>query len=55
MALVAKTSRVLSVGVMCYKRANTNSNALIACFVYSEADPKGIDCVEAFKGMQGEY
>ncbi|SCV02674.1 LAMI_0H01816g1_1 [Lachancea mirantina] len=23
-----------------------------SCFVYSEADPKGIDCVEKFKGMQ---
>ncbi|KAG9316372.1 hypothetical protein JVU11DRAFT_2405 [Chiua virens] len=23
-----------------------------SCFVYSEADPKGIDCVEKFKAMQ---
>lgn len=23
-----------------------------SCFVYSEAEPKGIDCVEKFRGMQ---
>ena len=23
-----------------------------SCFVFSEADPKGIDCVEKFKAMQ---
>jgi intermembrane space import and assembly protein 40 len=23
-----------------------------SCFIYSEAEPKGIDCVEKFKGMQ---
>ncbi|KIM26986.1 hypothetical protein M408DRAFT_71878, partial [Serendipita vermifera MAFF 305830] len=23
-----------------------------ACFVHSEADPKGMDCVEKFQGMQ---
>ena len=23
-----------------------------SCFVYSEKDPKGIDCIEKFKGMQ---
>jgi intermembrane space import and assembly protein 40 len=26
--------------------------AAFSCFVYSEQDPKGIDCVEKFKGMQ---
>ncbi|GMK59778.1 hypothetical protein CspeluHIS016_0803840 [Cutaneotrichosporon spelunceum] len=26
--------------------------AAFSCFVYSEAEPKGIDCVEKFKGMQ---
>ncbi|ANB15227.1 Mia40p [Sugiyamaella lignohabitans] len=26
--------------------------AAFSCFVYSEADPKGIDCVEKFQGMQ---
>jgi intermembrane space import and assembly protein 40 len=26
--------------------------AAFSCFVYSEADPKGIDCIEKFKGMQ---
>ena len=23
-----------------------------SCFVYSEKDPKGIDCIEKFKAMQ---
>ncbi len=26
--------------------------AAFSCFVYSEAEPKGIDCIEKFKGMQ---
>jgi hypothetical protein len=26
--------------------------AAFSCFVYSEAEPKGMDCVEKFKGMQ---
>lgn len=26
--------------------------AAFSCFVYSEAEPKGIDCVEKFKAMQ---
>ncbi|GAN07253.1 hypothetical protein MAM1_0154d06748 [Mucor ambiguus] len=26
--------------------------AAFSCFVYSEAEPKGLDCVEKFKGMQ---
>lgn len=26
--------------------------AAFSCFVYSDAEPKGIDCVEKFKGMQ---
>ncbi|GAA5990433.1 hypothetical protein JCM11641_007944 [Rhodosporidiobolus odoratus] len=26
--------------------------AAFSCFVYSEAEPKGIDCVEKFRGMQ---
>lgn len=26
--------------------------AAFACFVYSEAEPKGVDCVEKFRGMQ---
>ncbi|SCU90374.1 LAME_0E08262g1_1 [Lachancea meyersii CBS 8951] len=26
--------------------------AAFSCFVYSEEDPKGIDCIEKFKGMQ---
>jgi hypothetical protein len=26
--------------------------AAFSCFVYSEAEPKGVDCVEKFKGMQ---
>ncbi|ODQ59664.1 hypothetical protein WICANDRAFT_22698, partial [Wickerhamomyces anomalus NRRL Y-366-8] len=23
-----------------------------SCFIYSEADPKGFDCIEKFKNMQ---
>lgn len=26
--------------------------AAFACFVYSEAEPKGVDCVEKFRSMQ---
>lgn len=26
--------------------------AAFSCFVYSEQEPKGIDCVEKFKSMQ---
>jgi ATP-dependent RNA helicase DHX57 len=26
--------------------------AAFSCFVFSEAEPKGLDCVEKFKGMQ---
>ena len=26
--------------------------AAFSCFVYSEEEPKGVDCVEKFKGMQ---
>ncbi|GAA5879636.1 hypothetical protein JCM1840_000595 [Sporobolomyces johnsonii] len=26
--------------------------AAFSCFVYSEAEPKGVDCVEKFRGMQ---
>ncbi|AOA62817.1 Oxidoreductase [Komagataella phaffii CBS 7435] len=26
--------------------------AAFSCFIYSEAEPKGIDCIEKFKGMQ---
>lgn len=26
--------------------------AAFSCFVYSEAEPKGVDCVEKFKAMQ---
>lgn len=26
--------------------------AAFSCFVFSEAEPKGLDCVDKFKGMQ---
>ena len=26
--------------------------AAFSCFVYSEAEPKGVDCVDKFKAMQ---
>ena len=26
--------------------------AAFSCFVYSEAEPKGVDCVEKFRAMQ---
>lgn len=26
--------------------------AAFSCFVYSEEEPKGVDCVEKFKAMQ---
>ncbi|TIB09118.1 hypothetical protein E3P88_03405 [Wallemia ichthyophaga] len=39
-------------GGMAHGPCGEDFKSAFSCFVYSEADPKGIDCVEAFKGMQ---
>ncbi|TIB87269.1 bacterial bifunctional deaminase-reductase [Wallemia mellicola] len=39
-------------GGMAYGPCGEEFKTAFSCFVYSEAEPKGIDCVEAFKGMQ---
>lgn len=39
-------------GGMAHGPCGQQFRAAFSCFVYSEADPKGIDCVEKFKAMQ---
>lgn len=39
-------------GGMAYGPCGQQFREAFSCFVYSEADPKGIDCVEKFKAMQ---
>ncbi|ODV94881.1 hypothetical protein PACTADRAFT_50732 [Pachysolen tannophilus NRRL Y-2460] len=39
-------------GGMAHGPCGEEFKAAFACFVYSEADPKGIDCIEKFKNMQ---
>ncbi|RPD63642.1 hypothetical protein L227DRAFT_572085 [Lentinus tigrinus ALCF2SS1-6] len=39
-------------GGMAHGPCGMQFRAAFSCFVYSEADPKGIDCVEKFKAMQ---
>ncbi|CAL9733698.1 mitochondrial intermembrane space import and assembly protein 40 [Monosporozyma servazzii] len=39
-------------GGMAYGPCGEEFKEAFACFVYSEADPKGIDCVEKFQNMQ---
>ncbi|KAI8994089.1 hypothetical protein BD414DRAFT_481395 [Trametes punicea] len=37
---------------MAYGPCGMQFREAFSCFVFSEADPKGIDCVEKFKAMQ---
>ncbi|KAL4803202.1 mitochondrial intermembrane space import and assembly protein 40 [Aspergillus unguis] len=39
-------------GGMAYGPCGEDFRAAFSCFVYSEEDPKGIDCIEKFKAMQ---
>ncbi|KAI9509492.1 hypothetical protein F5148DRAFT_749328 [Russula earlei] len=39
-------------GGMAYGPCGAQFREAFSCFVYSEEDPKGIDCVEKFKAMQ---
>ncbi|AET40879.1 Mia40p Ecym_7022 [Eremothecium cymbalariae DBVPG len=39
-------------GGMAHGPCGEEFKAAFSCFVYSEADPKGIDCVEKFQAMQ---
>lgn len=39
-------------GGMAHGPCGEEFKAAFSCFVYSEAEPKGIDCVEKFRGMQ---
>ncbi|SAL98622.1 hypothetical protein [Absidia glauca] len=39
-------------GGMAQGPCGENFKAAFSCFVYSEAEPKGFDCVEKFKNMQ---
>ncbi|SPO46532.1 probable Mitochondrial intermembrane space import and assembly protein 40 [Moesziomyces antarcticus] len=39
-------------GGMAHGPCGEQFKAAFSCFVYSEAEPKGIDCVEKFKAMQ---
>lgn len=39
-------------GGMAHGPCGEEFRAAFSCFVYSEGEPKGIDCVEKFKGMQ---
>ena len=39
-------------GGMAHGPCGEEFRAAFSCFVYSEQEPKGMDCVEKFKGMQ---
>lgn len=39
-------------GGMAHGPCGENFREAFSCFVYSKEEPKGIDCVEKFKGMQ---
>ncbi|KAI0311617.1 hypothetical protein OF83DRAFT_743025 [Amylostereum chailletii] len=39
-------------GGMAHGPCGEDFKAAFSCFIYSEAEPKGIDCVEKFKAMQ---
>ncbi|KAJ5577710.1 uncharacterized protein N7459_006674 [Penicillium hispanicum] len=39
-------------GGMAHGPCGEEFRAAFSCFVYSEEEPKGIDCIEKFKGMQ---
>ncbi|KAF1796049.1 hypothetical protein FB192DRAFT_1293362, partial [Mucor lusitanicus] len=42
----------IGLGGMAQGPCGEEFKAAFSCFVYSEAEPKGLDCVEKFKGMQ---
>lgn len=39
-------------GGMAHGPCGEEFKAAFSCFVYSEADPKGVDCIDKFQGMQ---
>ncbi|OBA14247.1 uncharacterized protein OGAPODRAFT_44354, partial [Ogataea polymorpha] len=39
-------------GGMAHGPCGEEFKAAFSCFVYSKEEPKGIDCIEKFKGMQ---
>ncbi|KAJ2804976.1 Oxidoreductase [Coemansia guatemalensis] len=39
-------------GGMAHGTCGEEFKAAFSCFVYSKEEPKGMDCIEAFKGMQ---
>ncbi len=39
-------------GGMAYGPCGEQFRAAFSCFVFSKSDPKGVDCIEHFKGMQ---
>jgi intermembrane space import and assembly protein 40 len=39
-------------GGMAHGPCGTQFKAAFSCFVHSTEDPKGVDCIEKFKGMQ---
>ncbi|KZT40563.1 hypothetical protein SISSUDRAFT_983261, partial [Sistotremastrum suecicum HHB10207 ss-3] len=39
-------------GGMAHGPCGPEFRAAFSCFVYSEEEPKGIECVDKFKGMQ---
>jgi len=43
---------VIGLGGMAQGPCGEEFKAAFSCFVFSEAEPKGLDCVEKFKGMQ---
>lgn len=42
-------------GGMAHGPCGEEFRTAFSCFVYSEGEPKGIECVEKFKGMQVSY
>lgn len=43
---------LVGLGGMAQGPCGDEFKAAFSCFVFSEAEPKGLDCVEKFKGMQ---
>lgn len=46
------TMGMIGLGGMAQGPCGEEFKAAFSCFVFSEAEPKGLDCVEKFKGMQ---
>jgi ATP-dependent RNA helicase DHX57 len=51
-SIYAKYHHIVGLGGMAQGPCGEEFKAAFSCFVYSEAEPKGLDCVEKFKGMQ---